>query len=85
MDKQNTFVTRCMANMTEVLLKCNQNKDDCVCSVQVSYVNDKSMPESMRYRTSIYCAKKGDDPFHSNSVENLDRINRSIDVMNKSK
>ena len=80
--EQDLFVISVAERMLGVLLECNKKKDDCVCSFRVSYLNDTTLPENMRYRTSIYCANNKGDPFHSKATSLLEDINRSVDIMN---
>ena len=78
---QNNYLANIMVQMTSVLQECNSKKNDCICSVQVSYVNDIRLDESARFRTSIYCAEKN-DPFHDVASKHLYEINKDVDPLN---
>lgn len=80
MNEQDKFVVNCMKQMTNVLNNCNKQKGDCICTIQVSHVDDSSLSEKQKYRTSIYCGEKG-DPFHYQMKKTLDQANKSIDPM----
>jgi len=77
MNEQEEFVVKCMKQMTSVLINCNGQKKDCICAIQVSHVDDSSLSEKQKYRTSIYCGEKG-DPFHQDMEETLYQANLLI-------
>jgi len=79
-EQQNKFVGLCMTNMLTVLTNCNREKQDCACSIQVSYVDDPTLPENARFKTSIYCAKRG-DPFFDRNAKNLSVVNDTVDIL----
>jgi hypothetical protein len=83
METQDKFVSKCVEGMGAVLMHCNQLKQDCICSIQVSYVDDANLPENARFKTSIYCAKKG-DLFHTQTAKSLKAVNQFVDPISES-
>lgn len=83
MEEQHKFIKMCVEGMGEVLMQCNLTRNDCICSIQVSYVDNPNLPENARFKTSIYCARKG-DPFHTQTSQSLTEINKIVDPFEKS-
>lgn len=78
LDDQNKFVKDVTNQIVNVLNNCNSNQADCICSIRVRYLSDRTdLPEHKRYMTEVFCDEKG-TTFHKNISKELDRKRKNI-------
>jgi len=59
MDTYNKQIKGIMDVMANSLVACNETQKSCVCALNVSYINDETLPEHKRYKVDGICAEKG--------------------------
>jgi hypothetical protein len=86
--KQQTFVGEVGGRMIHVLQRCQERKDDCICSFQTTYLHDRpDLDESTRYRISLFCGRNtpADNTFFSKTERALREVNSDFDPISQIK
>jgi len=59
MDAQQQFMDDVMKMTSNVLKKCYQEKNDCICTVRYRYLKDRhNLPEKKKHMMEVFCDKK---------------------------